>query len=431
MASTEIYAAPDARTAPASANLLVAAAILGLFAVAAVLSPSCTGFDELAHISYIAHIQNTGHLWPAIESMRLLDPHTLQFTGQANYLNHPPIYYALLAALGPELEGHPQAILVYRLFDVALTTVGLAALLGLGLAARLGRREFYAFAIPLACIPILAPLADTVSNDNLAFLGGAVATLGAWQLAATARREWLAVALAGMVVAAWAKFTGLVLTGVMVGAVIAYLMWRRRLRWTNAVPLVLASLLAAAPYLAYFLLYGSPTPETPAQIALVEANRATGWSDWPRESFPAYLVYFVCAFMADWMPIVYRTALPFLMLVIPVATLIAALAGIVLSLRRLWHGRETTLDIVVVAGVAALAVTLALHVGYGYGYNRHLSTGWTANAFPRYYLPLAAIVPLACLSLVAAIDDPRWRVPLLIFLIGGPMVLLGVDGSIG
>lgn len=431
MASKEIYAAPEAQTAPASVNLPAAAAILGLFAVSAVLSAPAPGFDELAHVSYIAHIQSTGNLWPALEGMRLLQPHTFQFADQANYLNHPPIFYALLAALSPKLEGHPQAILTYRLFDVALTTLGLAALLGLGLVARFARREFYAFAIPLVCIPILAPLAGTVNNDNLAFLGGAVATLGAWQLAATDRNKWLAVALAGMVLAAWAKFTGLVLTAVMVGTVIAYLMWHKRLRWTRAVPFVLASLLAAAPYFVYLLLYGSPTPETPAQIALVEATRVTGWSDWPRESFPAYLGYFVSAFIADWMPIRDRSTLSFLMLVIPAAALVAALIGMVLSLRRLRHGRETTLDIVVVAGATALAVTFALHVGYSYGYSRHFPTGWIANAYPRYYLPLAAIIPLAGLSLLAAIDDPRWRVTLLIFLVGGPMLFLGFGTSIG
>jgi hypothetical protein len=431
MANRKIYVASDVQTAPASANFLVAAAILGLFAVSAVLSAPAPGFDELAHVSYIAHIQSTGNLWPALESMRLLDAHTFQFTEQANYLNHPPIYYALLAALGPKLEGHPQAILAYRLFDVWLTTMGLAALLGLGLVARFARHEFYAFAIPLVCIPILAPLAGTVNNDNLAFLGGAVATLGAWQLAATDRDKWLTVALAGMVVAAWAKLTGLVLTAVMLGAVIAYLTWHKRLRGTRAVLLVLASLLATAPYFVYFLLYGSPTPETPAQIALVEAARATGWSDLPRESFPAYLLYFVCAFIANWMPIEDRSIFPFLLLVIPAAALVAALMGIVLSLRRLRLGRETTLDVVVVAGATALAVTLALHIGYSFSYNRHFSTGWTANAYPRYYLPIAAIVPLAGLSLLAAIDDPRRRVTLRVFLVGGPMLFLGLGASTG
>jgi len=76
----------------------------------------------------------------------------------------------------------------------------------------------------------------------------------------------------------------------------------------------------------------------------------------------------------------------------------------------------------VVAGATALAVTLALHVGYSYGYSGHFSTGWIANAYPRYYLPIAAIVPLAGLSLLAAIGDSRWRVTLLIFLVGGPML---------
>src|SRR6202171_972829 len=116
MARAEIYGASDARTAPTSANLLLAAATLGLVTILAGLSAPAPGFDELAHLSYIAHIQSTGNLWPALESMRLLDPHTFQFTDPANYLNHPPVFYALLAALGPELEGHPHAIFASRLF---------------------------------------------------------------------------------------------------------------------------------------------------------------------------------------------------------------------------------------------------------------------------------------------------------------------------
>jgi hypothetical protein len=44
------------------------------------------------------------------------------------------------------------------------------------------------------------------------------------------------------------------------------------------------------------------------------------------------------------------------------------------------------------------------------------------DAYPRYYLPLAAIVPLAGLSLLAAIETPRWRAGLLTFLIAGPVL---------
>jgi hypothetical protein len=76
--------------------------------------------------------------------------------------------------------------------------------------------------------------------------------------------------------------------------------------------------------------------------------------------------------------------------------------------------------VVVIAGTLALAATLAIHVGYSY--SRHLATGWLLDAYPRYYLPLAAIVPLAGLSLAATIEASRWRAALLAFLIAGPIL---------
>ena len=426
VSSTPAYATPGALTAPATTNFFVAAVILALFVLSAALSaerkPISAGFDEVAHASYVAHIQHSGDAWPDLTSMRLLDPQSFQFTDAANYLNHPPPFYDLLAALGPRLEGRPQALLAYRLIDVAIAAVGFAALLGLGIAARFPRHEFYAFAVPLACIPVLVPIAGAINNDNLAFLGGAVATLGAWQLVATGRAGWLTVALIGLIAASWAKLTGLLLIGAMLGAVIAYLLWRQRLSWSALIPIALAFALAAAPYIIYAVQYGSPTPQTPAQIALLQDGaRTAGWADLPHKSFPAYIVYFVIAFVADWMPALgERNVLQYSMLAIPVAALGCALAGIALSLRRLWHRHDTALDVVVVAGTVALVATFAIHVTYSYG--RHVATGWLMDAYPRYYLPLAAIVPLAGLSLLAAIEAPRWRAALLAFLIAGPAI---------
>jgi hypothetical protein len=75
--------------------------------------------------------------------------------------------------------------------------------------------------------------------------------------------------------------------------------------------------------------------------------------------------------------------------------------------------------------VHGTAVTFALHVRHAYA--DHLATGWLEEAYPRYYLPLMAIVPLAGLSLLAAIKSPRWRHVVLGFLIAGPIAfhLLG------
>jgi hypothetical protein len=426
VSSTGTYAQSGPSVARAPGNALVAAAMLGLFVLAAILSAArkdiTQGFDEVAHVSYVAQIQHDGEAAPVLETMRLLDPRTFQFTGAANYLNHPPMFYALLALLGPTLEGHPQALFADRLIDIAIAALGFAALLGLGVAARLSREEFYAYAVPLGCIPVLVPLAGAVNNDNLAFCGGAIAMLGVWQTLTSGRESWLVLALVGVVAAGWAKLTGLLLGAGLVGAVIAYLLWRKRLPviWIVAASLVFA--LAAAPYFEYMLRYGSPTPETPAQIALLtQGARAAGWSDLPRQSFAGYLIYFIGAFVADWMPTLgARNPLNYAMLAIPVAAVGCAFAGLVLSLHRLWRRRETALDVIVGAGALAIGATFAIHVTYSYG--RYVATGWLMDAYPRYYLPLIAIVPLACLSLVASIDTPRWRNGLLVFLIAGPVI---------
>ena len=400
--------------------------MFGLFVLAALLSAErkdvTRGFDEVAHVSYVAQIQHTGDVWPAFDSLRLLDPKTFAFTDLVNYLDHPPIYYALLAVLGPDVEGHPQAVLTLRLIDIAIVGLGFAALLGLGLAAGLSRYEFYAYAIPVACIPVLVPLAGAVNNDDLAFLGGAIAILGVWQLAATDRARWLALALGGVVLASWAKLTGLVLTGAMVGAVVAYLIWRRRWRWPWTVAVGVAFVVAALPYVILMIQYGSPAPDTPAQMALIDNGaRALGLADLPRKSFIAFVGYFVVGFVVEWMPtLIPRGIFNYAMLVVPATALVCAAAGLFVSLRRLWWRQETALDVVVIAGTAALALTFALHVRHGYGH--HLATGWLVEAYPRYYLPLAAIVPLAALSLAAAMDNSRWRGALLGFLIAGPIV---------
>lgn len=425
MTSSPAYAAPvpAERT---TANFFVAAVIFALFVIAALVSAErkdiTQGFDEVAHVSYVAEIQHTGSAWPDLEKMHLLDPRTFQFTAKPNYLNHPPFFYALLAFAGPALEGHPGAVLADRLIDIAIAACGFAALLGLALAARLPRYEFYAYAVPLACIPVLVPIAGAVNNDNLAFLGGALTLLGAWQMLASDRGGWFALALVGVIVAGWAKLTGLALTGAMASIIMVYLIWRRRWRWPWTIGVALAFLVAAAPYILLMMQYGSPAPVTVGQIAMLKSDAQTlGLDALPRKSFAAYLGYFVVGFIVEWMPALSpRSVLNYAMLAIPVAALICALAGAALSLRRLWRRQETALDVVTVAGMASVAATFALHVRHSYA--DHLATGWLMEAYPRYYLPLVAVVPLAGLSLLAAVQSPRRRAGLLAFLVASPIV---------
>jgi hypothetical protein len=60
--------------APATTNVFVAVVILALFVLSAGLSAAhkdvTQGFDEVAHASYVAHIQQTGEAWPKLGTMR-------------------------------------------------------------------------------------------------------------------------------------------------------------------------------------------------------------------------------------------------------------------------------------------------------------------------------------------------------------------------
>lgn len=417
---------PQAQRPATAANMRVGIVIVVLMTVAATLSAVrkdvTQGFDEVAHASYAAHIQRTGQFWPALEDMRMLEPEHFRFTAAPNYLNHPSPYYALLALLGPTLEGHPTAILVHRLINIAFAALALAALLMIGIYARLPSLVFYAYAVPLACIPVLIPLAGAVNNDNAAFAGGAFTMLGAWQLMATGRARWLLLALAGLLLAAWAKLTGLMLAGGLLGGVMLWLIWRRRFRLWWIAPLVFATALAAAPYVTLLVQYGSPTPNTPGQLALLQDGaRLTGWNSAARMTPLGYAAYFIAGFVLEWMPtLMPRNALNYGVLIVPIVTALCALAGIALSFRRIARSIERPLDVLVAAGACAFALTFVIHIAFSY--QRHLAFGWMMDAYPRYYLPLIAIVPLAGLSLLDAIEQPRMRQILIGFFIVGPIV---------
>ena len=394
-----------------------------------------TNFDEVAHASYIAYLQHTGETWPALKEMRMLDPSSFRFTSEANYLNHPSPYYALLARLGPNLEGHPEALIVYRLFNVVLAALGLAALMAIGLVARLPRFMLYAYVVPLACIPVLAPLAGSINNDNAAFAAGAIAMLAAWQLMTTGSRAWLMAALGGVIVAAWAKLTGLLLVGGLVGGVLAWLMWCGHFQRRWIVPIAIAALLAISPYVAFIAQYGSPAPNTPGQIASLQTiAHDAGWDSAERLSPAAYAVHFVTEFDLEWMPTLIHqpvplleqiaTALYYAALGIPVAAALCAFAGVVVSAQRLARGNEGPIDVVVAAGALAFAAMFVVHGVFSY--ERHVAFGWMKDAYPRYYFPLAALIPLAGLSLLTAIKQPRIRTMLTGFLIASPLVMLAL-----
>jgi hypothetical protein len=388
------------------------------------------GFDELAHISYVASLQESRALWPRLETLRMLDPQTLRFTPEANYLNHPSPYYLLLAWLGPKIEGRPDAIFTHRLINIAIVVLGLAFAMSAAFRLRLETLEIYAVVVSLVAIPFLAPLAGAVNNDNLAFTGGALATLAAAAFLKEREEKWLYIALIGVVIASLAKLTGLLLAGGFVASVLVYLIWRREFRMRWLLPIAIAAFLSAAPYIAFFIQYGSPAPDTAAQAELLRAGAAaTGWNTGERLGPLAYAGHFIFEFFTQWIPaLAPRTPFNYAMLILPAATVLLSLAGLCVSLARLRGRRERAMDVIVIAGWFGIAMTFALHAAFSY--QRHLATGWMLDAYPRYYLPLAVIVPLSALVLAKTFSS-QLRNLLLGFLILAPLIFRLFGAPIG
>jgi hypothetical protein len=418
-----------------SGSLVASAVIILLFILSAtgsaIRKPVTQGFDEVAHVSYVAYLQAEHPAWPQLERMKLIDPVSFEFTTQANYLNHLPFYYGLIAVLGPRIEGHPSALIYLRLLNVAIGAIGLIGLLALGARMRLTDMEFYAFAVMTAATPVLAPLAGSVNNDNLGFAGGAFTLLGAYSYVASQKRAWLIVACGGMVVASASKLTGLMLCGGLLAALTAFMALKRTSNKTDIAIVAASLVVAAAPYVAFILQYGNPAPNTPAQLELLRSGANTaGWATAPRMGAFGYSLMFLKSFLFEWMPSLQpRNDLQLALLALPGAELVMAAAGTMLCFRSLVADRGGSSAPIVAAGMLATLATLAIHVAFSY--QRHLQTGWMMDAYPRYYLPVLALVPMAALAFTSAVPSPQHRTMLLAFLIAAPLVFGLLGAPIG
>ena len=170
---------------------------------------------------------------------------------------------------------------------------------------------------------------------------------------------------------------------------------------------------------------------TPGEFVMIETGAVTaGWDGAARLTPVAFAGHFVSEFVLEWMPVLKpRNALNYAALAIPIATALCALAGIWVAVRRIATRKETPLDVVVAAGALAFAATFLIHIIFGYRLQAEF--GWLSTAYPRYYLPLAAVVPLAGLVLLDALQQPTVRAALLGFLIAGPVVFRLLGAPLG
>ncbi len=405
----------------------VVAAVVALLLLLSVLAVRnndvADGFDELAHVSYVAEMQSRDAS-PRLEQLRMLDPANFKFTSQSNYINHAAPYYHAMASIGPRLEGNPAALVWHRLINVAIMLCGFGLLLATGLALARSLDEAMILLIGLFCVPALAPLAGSVSNDNLAFLAGALLIFGSQRFLANGRGIDLGIAGAGVALAGAAKLTALLLCGGYFIVFVAIAARHAMIALRHWAIIGAALLLAVAAPVDLWLAYGSPAPNTPAQYqGLVDGAVKAGWAQQDRLGPLAYAAAFLGMFLESWKPLlVDRSAFQTALLALPAMIALLAIGGAALAACSILL-RQARLDAtatLAVSGALASAATLIIHMAFSY--ERHLETGWMMDAYSRYYLPLYATVPLAALLVLRHVRGDRTKRALAAFLMGAPIV---------
>jgi len=340
--------------------------------------PGC--YDERQHISYAAFLQESGRWLPQFGAQRLLQRADMgAWDSRLNYLGHPSPYYLFISAFLDRTLPPAQAILAPRIASSALIWIGVV------LALLAGRRWLAqdpvattVFCCLVALCPQLLTVSAQVSNDALAFLGGALAYWGAlrWHAPPPGREGWPgAVAIAaGLTAALWAKPNAGLVVAVWVAAFIALSAPARprpRAEWL----VILAGLaLGALPYVFIIRDTGAVVPITAEQVG--EVGRMPGLVSYA-VVFPLDLGYtFGFAHVGVW-PL---PGFPGVLMAVLFWLLIAA--AVLGTVRARRHADPGT-----AAGMAAaIAFAAVLPVHFWYSAMR-LGYSLPATSF-RYYLPL-------------------------------------------
>lgn len=153
---------------------IIWAALLAIFVLlqSAVMATNIrlgTPPDEFAHISYVTDAIGHEYFIPDYQNGIIVN------SGELNYMGHPPLYYASLAAFSRALGLEPVQDFPY-LRVLSATFVAFGFILWLATARNLGLGLFHAVALTVAscAVPMFSYLAGSINNDTLAYFGVAL-----------------------------------------------------------------------------------------------------------------------------------------------------------------------------------------------------------------------------------------------------------------
>lgn len=370
---------------------LLASLVISLSLIATTPYPGA--FDELEHVSYAAFLQETGRLLPKFEEQTTLRVDDMsRWDDRTNYLGHPSPFYVFIGLFLDRTLAPGRAVLPPRLASAGLLMIGVAFALWAGRRHfRQDRAALLVFCAMLALCPKLLAVSSQVTNDSLAFLGGALAFWGA-SIGDRRRQAGLVGIALGLTLALWAKpNAGLA----VVAWLSAFVLLRAPPR--PALLLALAGSLAvgALPYWFIVKDYGALVPVTVEQFGNV--RQLDGFVNY----VPAFLltIGYTWSFSqtGTW-PIPGAAGLAASLLFW--AMIACAVLGGVLA----WRCLGTVGAAVAVAASAAFVLVLPVHLWFA---ATKLGYSLPAASF-RYYLPLWPALAHALAYGVAA-ARPSWQ----------------------
>jgi hypothetical protein len=360
------------------------------------------GFDELQHISYAAFLQETGDLLPHFEQQKTLSTTDLrQWTPEPNYVGHPSPFYLFEQLFLNRALAPGSAVVAPRLASLSLLLMGVILTLSAGWPHF--RNDAYAgflFCSLIALCPKLLVISSQVTNDSLAFLGGALVYAAvnrsyekrAWS-------HWLLVL--GLTFGLWAKLTAGLLIGSWLGF---YILVSRPFRRDILIHGCIGGVVGLIPYGIMGAQYGHLVPV--AREALTPGDASHG-------TFSDFWLSFLFSLGATW-GFVQRHSY----VVAALFWLMMGSTGVVSYLA--WRRRDHLPAAIAVTAPMAFVAILPVHLWFAWTALNH---SIFAASF-RYYLP---IWPMMAHNLAyGAITPARPWQPRLTFLLALSAVSAGL-----
>jgi len=163
--------------------------------------------DELAHLSYIAHVHNKHDFIPDYKHMTMINNRH-----RGNYLSHPSFYYELMNLVYDEHTSAKGNVDNFRTLSLLIFMLSFLLILSIGFRAKLSILGDFVFLSFLSSVPMYAYIGASISNDTLAILGTTLFALGLKRLV---EKEYTTMTyvliLLGVLVAYFSKLTAALL----------------------------------------------------------------------------------------------------------------------------------------------------------------------------------------------------------------------------